>query len=57
MDERHALFVDGDEEVFRVVGVCGLLHLKEGGTKSGPSEYNLQKGDLSFLWAHTCGNG
>lgn len=52
MYERHALLVDGDEEVLGVVGVRRLLDLEEGRAEGGPAVDHLQERDLGFLGAH-----
>ena len=52
MDEGHAMFVDGDEEVVGVVGVSRLLHFEESGPEGGPLVDELQERDLGVLRTH-----
>jgi hypothetical protein len=52
MYEADALLIDGYEQKLRIVGVRRLLHLEEGGAKSGPPVDDLQEGDFGLLRGH-----
>ncbi len=52
MDETDALLVDGNEQQLRIIWICRLLHLEEGGPEGRPPVDDLQEGDLGLLGRH-----
>jgi hypothetical protein len=52
MYETDSVLVDGDEQHLRIVRICSLLDLEEGGPERGPPVDDLQKCNFGVFGAH-----